>query len=99
MDVWIFFSAFGGLFFFSLTSDRIPSQGKGRKMKRAKEKEKKKKKSWPSSSPFFSFPSLCFLLPGSAGRQMTGVCGRLITPGWVFSNLFNGSLLKEKKTR
>lgn len=44
-------------------------------------------------------PSLpCSRLPGSAGRQMTRVCGRLITPGWVFSNLFNGSLLK-KKTR
>lgn len=27
---------------------------------------------------------------------MTGVCGRLITPGWVFSNLFNGGLLEEK---
>lgn len=46
-----------------------------------------------------SSPSLpCSILPGSAGRQMTRVCGRLITPGWVFSNLFNGSLLK-KKTR
>ncbi len=45
----------------------------------------------------FSSPSLpCSILPGSAGRQMTRVCGRLITPGWVFSNLFNGSLLKTK---
>lgn len=44
----------------------------------------------------FSPSFLCSLLPGSAGRQMTRVCGRLITPGWVFSNLFNGSLLKEK---
>lgn len=24
------------------------------------------------------------LLPGSTGKQMTGVCGRLITPGWIF---------------
>lgn len=44
-------------------------------------------------------PLPCSLLPGSAGRQMTGVCGRLITPGWVFSNLFNGSLLKKKKKK
>lgn len=29
---------------------------------------------------FFSSP----VLPGSSRRQMTGVCGRLITPGWVF---------------
>lgn len=44
-----------------------------------------------------SSPSLpCSRLPGSAERQMTRVCGRLITPGWVFSNLFNGSLLKKK---
>lgn len=42
-----------------------------------------------------SFP--CSLLPGSARRQMTRVCGRLITPGWAFSNLFNGSLLKKKQ--
>ena len=28
---------------------------------------------------------------------MTGVCGCLITLGWVFSNLFNGSLLKKKQ--
>ncbi|KAF3857414.1 hypothetical protein F7725_009273 [Dissostichus mawsoni] len=46
-------------------------------------------------SPSPSLP--CSLLPGSAGRQMTRVCGRLITPGWVFSNLFNGSLLKKKQ--
>lgn len=47
-----------------------------------------------------SSPSLpCSRLPGSAGRQMTRVCGRLITPGWVFSNLFNGSLLKQKKKK
>lgn len=30
---------------------------------------------------------------------MTRVCGRLITPGWVFSNLLNGSLLKNERRR
>lgn len=68
------------LLFLPLTSDK---PGKEKKMK---------KKSWLSSSLLLC-PSLALSLPGSAGRQMTS--GRLITPGWVFSNLFNGSLLKK----
>lgn len=58
-------------------------------------KKKKKILAVLSSSPSPSLPRS--LLPGSAGRQMTS--GRLITPGWVFSNLFNGSLLKKRWRR